>query len=62
MALREVFTKAVLEYVQLSDDQRTPVLEVTEDYLKNAGTVAQYQAYIASKRLANVWARCMETE
>jgi hypothetical protein len=63
LAFQEVFTKTVLEYVEHSDGQRTPVLDgFFEDNLKNAGTVAQYQVYIASKRLANVWARCMETE
>jgi hypothetical protein len=62
LALQAVYTDAVLEYVQQPEDQRTPTLVLTEDYLKAAGEVSQFQAYIAAKRLADVWRQCLSAE
>ncbi len=58
-----VYTKEVVEYATqpVGESKKAPI-ELKEEYLKNAGGVAQSQAIIAAKRLAKLLDECLETE
>jgi hypothetical protein len=62
LASQSVYTAPVLVHVQRPEDERDQVLDLPDEYLRNAGTVAQFQAYRAAKRLADVWKQCLSTE
>lgn len=54
-----VYTPEVLEYVQAATTNNQTQIEISEEYLKKAGSVAQQQAFFAAARLAHVWRKAL---
>jgi hypothetical protein len=64
-AIEHVYTSEVLDPMNIVSRgiaEKPETLELSEQYLKNAGRVAQVRAVEAAYRLAGVWRVCLETE
>jgi len=65
LASEHVYTPMVLEHltrVSRGLVEKPEVLDLPEDYLKNAGRIAQIRATEAGFRLAGVWKECLGGE
>lgn len=62
LAVQHVYTPVVIEnlgHVARGLVSKPEVIELPEEYLKNAGRVAQIRATEAGYRLAAVWKECL---
>jgi hypothetical protein len=65
LAVEQVYTPEVLDPLNIvvrGLAEKPEVLTLSEDYLKNAGRVAQQRATQGAYRLAGVWRECLKVE